>query len=529
MKDRFKRERRMRGLRGVGKFLSDERGLISVMAAFSLVLVLGIAAVVVDAGALMLTRRTLQSTTDAAALSAAQHLDNPTDAVMDVLRVNGYSEENIEESPELGVYTTEDRFHPPQAGETINAVRIRLKTDAATYFARALGLGNFNTVHTKAAAAIVPTVTFGAGTQLADIDTSTINTVLSGLLGANVQIADYSALANARIDALSLFETLATSVGLTVGSATYDQLLQAQVSIPQVLDAAASELLKEDNSSAAASLLQLLAGRASSGRTFSLGSILDASYLTGKVIGQGRKGAQIGALDLVQAAIGSANTGESIDVGLNIPNLTQAKLAIGAPMKFAVGPEGTEVHTAQIRLKVEAGVTILETGVSVPIYIEAAQGTARVERINCQPTNLATLAGTSGLVTASFARISNSALVDFSAAAAPAPATISILGYPAISLSGTVTAFGIGPVEKTFGHLGQTERISATDPGASLLSDLSNNITVSPNLPIVTSTIRTLVQTLSVATMPVLQALGVHLGNLDMTLSGAKCTPVLVE
>lgn len=534
---------------GRNGFRADERGVVSIIAAGVLVLVIAVAALVVDAGSMLLARRTLQTATDAAALAAAQQLDNAQGAATAALVENGYGAENIT-STTTGIYMPDasmfpsDRFTSSSDPVQINAIRIATQATAPMYFSRALGLSSLANIGATATATISPTVAFGAGTQLAELDAGTTNLILGDLLGTTVSLsaADYEALAAARIDALSFLDALATEVGLTAAS-TYGDLLNTDVTVGQILDAAIEVMQNESDGSptitAAISGLNVLSGRVPPGTNVRIGDIVDASYFSEKSIGEGHSMATIAALDLIEASVGSASTGKTIAVGLAIPNVTSAKLAIGAPMKFAVGPVGTTVHTAQIRAAVVMNATISiplilpPTGMSVPIYIEGAQGTATVEGIPCLANNLARIAGTAGAVNARFATVSDEALVDFSSSPTPGAAEVSLAGFSLLTISGSATVAGTGPTTMTFDHVGQTQRISGTDPGSTLLTDLNSSLNVTPSIPLVTplvtTTVTALVQSLGTVLLPTLQALGVHLGNLDVALSGVKCTPTLVQ
>lgn len=533
-----------RGGRGFG---SCEAGIVSVIAAGVLVLVIAIAAVVVDAGSMLLARRTLQAATDAAALAAAQNLENAQPAATDALAQNGFDAGNLGLA-ELGRYDSSQaagqRFTPTNDPAMINAVRVSTQATARMYFSRALGLSNFANITARATATISPTVAFGAGTQLANLDAGAINSILGSLLGSSVSLslADYQALARAQVDALSFLDALATKVGLGTGS-SYGDLLNANASIGQVLDAAAEALQSgsdgSSDTSVALSGINMIAGRVPSGTSMRIGDVVDAGYFSGKAIGQGSSTARLSMLDIIESSIGSASTGKTIGLGLGIPNVTSAKLAIGTPMRFTIGEAGTTIHTAQIRIAIVLNATIAiplvlpATGISVPIYIEGAEGTAIASAIPCQPNDLAHIASTAGAATARFATVSNQALVDFSSPPAPGAAQVSLAGFSLITISGSTTAAGAGPTELKFASIGETQRVSGTDPGASLLTDLRSSLSVTPSIPLVTplinTTVSTLVQTLGTVLLPTLQALGVRLGNMDVTLSGVKCTPMLVE
>lgn len=536
--------------RRLRNFRRDESAAVSLIAVATIFVVLAVATIVIDAGSILFARRTLQNATDAAALSAVQHLDNAQSTALQAMVENEYSEENLT-SVEIGAYDSDpdsgkaprDRFSALDAGDpSVNAVRVSATAQAPTYFARVFGASNFSVVSTEATAAITPTVAFGAGTQLAKLDSGAINTILGGLLGTTVTLSaiDYNALANAQVSALDFMTQLATTLNLSSAS-TYGDLLNAHATVGQIIDATAAVLQRESGGShvsVALSALNILAGRVPSGTGIRVGDVIDASYLEKKDVGTGGGSASLSALDILEASIGSASTGKTIGVGLNIPGLTSAKLAIGAPMRFTVGPVGTSIHTAQVRLILTLNATISiplvlpATGITVPVYIESAEGTVTATSIPCQPGNMAVLEGTTGGVKASFASVSNQALVDFSQNPTPGAATIQLAGFNLITVGGSATIASNGPIPKSFTAINQTQEISGTGSGASLFSDLNQSLTVTPNIPLVTPLLKTtisgLLQTVSAALLPALSALGVSLGNLDMTLAGAKCTPSLV-
>lgn len=60
---------------------AGDRGVAAVVVGLSVVLLFGMVALVVDVGELYLTRSELQNAADAAALAAAEHIENPTQAI----------------------------------------------------------------------------------------------------------------------------------------------------------------------------------------------------------------------------------------------------------------------------------------------------------------------------------------------------------------------------------------------------------------------------------------------------------------
>src|SRR3546814_18630089 len=102
---------------------------------------------------------------------------------------------------------------------------------------------------------------------------ATINSLLGG---GNIGLtaAHYDALASADANAGAVLDALALDLGLTGG--TYGELLESQVSVDQLLDAAISTLsapgLGVDATTAIAGL-QLLPGKVPAARTIELGEL----------------------------------------------------------------------------------------------------------------------------------------------------------------------------------------------------------------------------------------------------------------
>ncbi|MCE9650338.1 MAG: hypothetical protein K8R18_12015 [Parvibaculum sp.] len=545
--------------RQVKSFVADERGIISVMAAFSLVMIIAIAAIVIDAGSLMLTRRGLQAATDAAALSAAQHLDDGTAAVVEVLAANGYNSGDID-SVETGIYTADEavpanaRFTP--AGDPndpeINAVRVTTSTGSATYFARALGFTGISTVHTQATAATIATASFSAGTRLAELDGGLANQLLGGLLGGTLSLSliDYQALAQTRIKALSFLDALAVQTGAAAGS-SYGDLLDGTVTVGQILNASASVLQDsssgaEGNISAALIALNTLAGQTSTGATIQLSDLISAPALANRSIGgivdAGEGGTFLNVFDIVAATARSAGAGQSVNLTGGLPGIAGAnvKVTLGsASPQVATGPVGTSIHTAQIQI--EISVTLANVGipplasvdVTVPVYIEAAGGIATVGEIPCKPEEMVAIDGSSGAVAARFGTASSSGPVTI--------ASVKPLIFPAVAIRATSIANiarGTGRLEfsQTDIDSGEIRSIDGS-PSGQLFSDLASNLSITAgntqglgdSLSLIRSAVSGVLGLLGTPVNSLLTTLGLRLGVMDVSVTGAKCgVPVLV-
>ena len=85
----------------------DDRGVASIVVGMSLVLLFGMVALVVDVGQLYQTKSELQNAADAAALAAAEHIDNPSVAIA---AAQQWAQENHEEGGSLVVLPSDVEF-----------------------------------------------------------------------------------------------------------------------------------------------------------------------------------------------------------------------------------------------------------------------------------------------------------------------------------------------------------------------------------------------------------------------------------
>lgn len=546
-------------------FRDDDKGVISVMAAFTLVIVIAIAALVTDAGSLLLTRRSLQNATDAAALAAVQDVTNAQATARTVLNANNFSGATIEDlSP--GIYSpvetlsASNRFSAASASDPgVNAVFVRTTAQANTYFSRVFGIADHLPVHAKALATQISVASFSAGTRTASLDNGVANAVLGAMLGTTLSLSavDYEALANTRIDALTYLNKLATHVGTV---STYNELVSQQVSISTML-LAASEVIVDgngisgSNSAGAVSVLNSLSALVPSGATVIPADFLSVSDLSGRTIGSieglGHDGLKLDVFDLLAGAARAYGTGKSIDVtsGLSIPitntSLT-AKIAIGAPMTTAVDAKvGTSIHTAQTRVALDLKLLnvsiplVLSTTVDIPIFINAASGTATLTAVPCKSADMVDLHGTTGLVTAQIGDASGS-LSDFSMT--PNPPDPAIVNLKVLLLSVPVIAKGSSSIgssegDATFSQDDINTQAVHSIGGATdgvLFSDLLSSLQLSvagASVPTaLTNSVTSALGALDPVVTTLLRTLGVHLGDLDTIVNGTKCgVPMLVE
>jgi DNA-binding response OmpR family regulator len=120
-----------------GGFLQNQSGAVSLVAALCIAMLVAIAAIVIDAGALYYARRNLQATSDAAALAAVQNPSQASTIAASVFNSNGYSNPTLVVT--TGVYTANEALSAQSrftaSGTGINAVRVHATWQQPTYFA----------------------------------------------------------------------------------------------------------------------------------------------------------------------------------------------------------------------------------------------------------------------------------------------------------------------------------------------------------------------------------------------------------
>jgi len=468
-------------------FWRDRRGNIAVLSGLLLMMLSGFAALSVDVGKVFLDRRKAQSTVDLAALAAAGDLQRALPAARATVRQNDYPED-APVTVELGLYTpdpslpVEKRFKPAAAGAA-NAARVTLRSQSPLIFGRLItGRDSFD-VQTEAIAARASFAGFAIGSRLASLDGGLANQVLGGLLGTglNLSAMDYQALVNTRINLFDFLNALASRINVT--AATYDALLASQVKVGDVVNAMVAVTPEGSASKTLSALSKLLAG---STKRLPLGALLDLGAPGVLPLGEKPKvGVSLAAFDMLSASAQLANGNSQIATGLNlaIPGISSAnlKLAIGeqpqGTSRFAIGEEGTSVHTAQTRLLLD--IQLVGRGdaalVRLPLYLEVASATARLTALNCNAPSI-TLAVTPGAADAWIAEVSSAQFSNFKAAPNPPAATILNAGVAQVTARGHVTVANTSATLVTFSAAeiaAQTRKTVGTKNfSASLLSGL---------------------------------------------------------
>ncbi|WP_081578364.1 Ig-like domain-containing protein, partial [Singulisphaera acidiphila] len=213
-------------------------------------------------------------------------------------------------------------------------------------------------------AASTPVATVFAGPRLASVSSSQgplLNALTSSLLGSNLNlnVLDWNGLAGGDIDLASLLGVLQTNLGVSSPS----EVLTTNVTVVQVLTAAATVAQADGNTALVNALnSQILQLNGLTG-TIKLGDLLQVDPNNGSLAG-----VDVDALDLVTGVVQLYNFNNVLTTptpitisgatlaGLGLP-ATVGSLQLSAqvvePPIIVRGPQGTQFHTAAIRLKLD--------------------------------------------------------------------------------------------------------------------------------------------------------------------------------
>lgn len=542
------------------------------VSALSLFMLVAIAGLVIDSGALYFQRRDQQAVTDAAALAAVQNPTGAAGIAAAVFTRNSYQGQTL--TVNTGTYTANEAVNAPgrfsSPGSDVNAVRVRASLPRRAYFAGLFGL-TAPTVVTQSTAARMPTTSFGAGTRLASLNAGLLNSLLGQLWGSSVSLSliDYQALTNTNIDALKFLTALATRASIT---GTYQTLANASVTTGQVLGALVDVVgsASGPNNAAALVALKSLQLQLPGAPALTLSNVIDLSPLYGRSIGGvaaiDGTGLQLNLMSLLSASARTVAAGRLVNLGttLTVPVTNSAistRLAVGSQMaQVSAGKVGSSIRTAQIRLALNATVAsvnllVATATIQVPIYLEAASGQATLTAMPCLPGGTrAQIAATTGAASLQFGTVSDAALQNFAVPVTPVATpvlAIDLLGIPInATIAGTTTIATSGPTTLSFtqAEIDAGTVKSAPNGAATPFNTLSTNLSLSTNIlgnaGLLAATLNGLLSNLLTALNPIvinlvklldpvvsalLTSLGIQLGVIDVRAFDARCrVPTLV-
>ncbi|PBC11592.1 hypothetical protein CK230_06045 [Mesorhizobium sp. WSM3859] len=575
------------------RLLADRSANFAVMTALCTPVAVALTAFAIDEGSLYNERRAAQSIVDLAAITAASNITNARQAVLTTLADNGITSVAVQQqgtdvAPTAtkavvqivpGRYTgvstiaAGNRF---EAGKLpYNAVQVSLKKQGTLYFAGSIMAPP--TLGTTAIASAQPQAAFSVGSRLASLNGGILNALLGGLLGGNISLSvmDYNSLVSADVDVLSFTDALATQLHLT--GVSYSDVLASKATIGQIATAMANVPGLDRTAKLA---LQTMASSATSGVKIPLSTLIDLGSVGDLGLGQKPAGLSVdaSALSMLTAAAALANgTNQvAVNLGATIPGLTSTTLsiAIGEPMQnsawLAVGEAGTVVRTAQTRIKLNASVTLGNSNlggginllaVNLPLNVEVAYAEARLTDITCPtgPSSIkVSIAARPGVVEAHLAKSSASGFADFTKPQSFSDAEIAdvslkllLINLNLLQINGQ-SAFSVTnmtPTNLTFNAADIANKaiktVSTKNLTQSLTTSLVNNLSLSVNAlglgldvtallgavkPAVTTLLTGVTAPVDDLVYNVLGALGVHVGEADVRVTGATCgRSVLVQ
>jgi uncharacterized membrane protein len=538
------------------RFARDRRGTIAIVSAVAFSVACFLSAFAIDLGSLYVQRRHAQGAADLAAIAAANDLDDAYAAARATLRSNGI--EDIEQLVvEVGRYEPDAaievglRFTPGEVPS--NAVRVSLAEPSQLHFASTF-TDIRPEIEVEAIAATGSVASFSLGSRLLALRGGLANAVLGALLGTELELSvmDYEALASADIDAFQFLDALATEIDMEAG--TYDDVLQSEVTVADML-AAASHVASDGGSTVAARILGGVT-RSVAGASLQPGSIIDAGPMSTLNVGDPAVDgfdASLSALEMLQAAAVVAGGGRQValDLAGGVPGVLSltAELTIGEAMQHSgwvsVGRPEAELHTAQTRLRVtaEIGGTGLLRGISirVPLYVELASASARLAAIECsvpdQPT--VQVAAQPGLAKLAIGRIDGDlddlGEVSVEHAALISTPLLSVTGKAELAienLDAEVVAFDQSEIDdRTVKSVGTRNALQSAI--ATLLGRLDLRVEagglrlgLTPvSTELVSQQLQAVAAPLDEVVSSLLEALGVRLGEADVRVNGASCRP----
>jgi len=552
------------------------------MTAIAMTAFIGVAAIVIDGGVLFWKSNRMQAAVDAAALSATFNLSSPATSAAAALSGNGIS--GVTPTVTAGVYTADpsvasaSRFVASTTSP--NAVQVTAATTSPVFFGRIFTSSSTLPIQVSATAARVDLAGLTAGTTLLTVDSTQaaiLNSLIGGLLGTSLSlsVASWGGLLNTTITAAQLLPALATQAGLSAGS-TYGQLASAKLTVGQIAKAAIAALAAGGTTTGATVTALNSLVSASSAVTIPLSSLInvaasDFAWKNEPVGGSlaSALNAQIDLYTLLSDAAQLVNNGAtaiSLSPSFSLLNLASlnVQVAIGQPSTstpyLAFSPVGTTVHTAQVRLafsislgtlNVPIVATLAPVNILLPVYIEAASGTATLSAISCSinsstgaSSGTVKVAATTGLAT-TYLGVVNSGFSDFSKSPTVSPATLAnVLNLLSVTLYAGPVQFLSGTSTLTFTqamiNAGTAQTVSSTNT-SSLNSAFNNQNILTVNVlgaPLLNLSVLSLVfnalspifGVLDQVVADLLGALGIRLGAMDVTVTGVHCgVPVLVR
>lgn len=362
------------------RFPARQRGAIGLIAALTLGMGLVFMLMVIDSSRLYLEQRRLQRVVDMAALEAAGQsaVCSGTGPRADALARAAADRNGFVAGTGQILQTTcgvlqsgDNSVRQFSLDATRNeAIRVSASTQvntsvAAGVWALASGkhIPDTTTLSASAVAAIPkpPQAMLRIRSTLATINPELLNATTGGHV--NLDLIGWKGLADTQINLLSYLDQLAIGVGVSAGS--YQQLLRADATATQLIEAAIKVLQKSGAAVDVVSNLGKIAVGSDNTRILHLGNILDLQTGTTKA----GLDASLQVLDLVQSVIllSAKDSAAIIEMPINVLGLVDGKVRIRViePQQIsAIGNPQTDdikVRTAQVRALISLNLPVLKT------------------------------------------------------------------------------------------------------------------------------------------------------------------------
>jgi uncharacterized repeat protein (TIGR01451 family) len=403
-----------------------------------------------------------------------------------------------------------------------------------------------------------------AGPRLASVSSARsvlLNALLGQLTGStiNVTAADWNNVAVGDVSLLKLSNALQAQLG--VSSPT--QALGTAITLAQLATAAATAATGDNNSTLAGSLSSIATGLSAPSSTIKLGDLISTST--------GITDTRINVLELISGAVQLYN-GKNVfttptpitllgsDLGLgSLIGTVQLSAQVVEPPVYVCGPVGSSFHTATLRIKLYVNLlgvnlnvsTLTALGVSASVqltklslYMEVARADGTISLVNAV-SNALQVQVAPGIASLYLGTMDDTLFFNRTrpvSAADLSPATVAAATINAFTLAIQAQGSVVGPSPSTSqlsfsGAYPQTLTAYTTAGFTStLLGNLANNLTftITPSMGtlldnLVLPTLRALLRSgisSTLATLvsglvdPLLELLGLRLGEVDVTAGG---------
>jgi len=527
----------MRRLRG------DRRGAVSILTAIMTMALIGFSAFGVDVGMLTLSQRRLQGIADQAALAAASSSpDRRDEAIRRLLAANGLGDVTSTITP--GRYRADaaiapqDRFVP---GADAGALRVALSRPVPLFFGRVLTGRNTAPVSARAVARRIDMAAFSVGTRLVNVSGGLPGALLNGLAGSDLSlsIGDYQALVGAQVDLLPMLQGLGTKIGLT--GASFDRILAADVTLPQVLGAMADATGKPD----AAGVLRRMALRVPGSRV-PLTRLIDLGPLGNATKAPSRDLIGIDAYSILRESLSVANGQRQValNLGGSVMGLLSTRILVavgerpaGTPWLAVTQDGSTVVRTAQQRFLIDTdiGVPVL-ANIRLPIFVETAAAQARLSGVSCAgPAQTVTIDALPSPGTLAIAQVDRSRFDDMSRSPITGQTVLGqavlarVWGYARLDLASDSAwqqvRFDRGDISQR-----TTKTVTASSAVRGVAASLIRQVTLrlegfdlSGLTGIVGAALTPVAPILDTLIGDLTGLLGLHVGQADVTVNGVRC------